>query len=84
MVTATDDQSDRLAALETGVSEMRADLREHASQTNARLTALETGVSEMRADLRQVNDRIDRVFYAVIVVGAGIIGAILTLTFRLT
>ena len=100
MVTATDDQSDRLSALETGVSE----LREHAAATNARLSALETGVSELRAelrtDIRAMNDRLDRhqgeisahierlywaivgVGVAVIVVGGGIIGALIALVLR--
>ena len=80
MVTATEDHSDRLSALEAGVT----DLRERAIETTTRLTNLETSVSEMRSDVRQINDRIDRVFYAVIVIGAGIIGAILTFTFRVT
>ena len=132
MVTATDDQSDRLTALEIGVSELRAELHDFAAQTNARLTALETGVSELRAELRAdiralnerqdrfqaeitdrldrfqientrfqaeitdrldrfqaaTNARIDRVFWAVIsvglLIGAGIIGTMLTLVFRLS
>ena len=110
MVTATDDQSDRLSALETGVSELRTEVREFAAQANARLNALETGVSELRgeirADIRALNDRLDhhytnmstridvlgarieRVFWAVIAVGlligAGLIGTMLTLVFRLS
>ncbi len=106
MVTATDDQSDRLSALETGVSELRTEVR----VLSARVTALETGVSELRAeiraDIRALNDRLDhhytnmstridvlgarieRVFWAVIAVGlligAGLIGTMLTLVFRLS
>ena len=128
MVTAADDQSDRLGALETGVSELRTEVR----ILSARLSALETGVSELRTELRadiraltdrqdrfqaettdrfdrfqaEMNDRLDRhyadlsaridalgarierVFWAVIAVGlligAGIIGTMLTLVFRLS
>ena len=104
MVTATDDQSDRLSALETGVAELRVKSRENAVQTNDRLSALETGVSELRAelrtDIRAMNDRLDRhqgeisarierlywaivgVGVAVIVVGGGIIGALIALVLR--
>ena len=110
MVTATDDQSDQLSALEAGVSELRTEFREFAAETNARLTSLESGVSELRAeiraDIRALNDRQDRlqaenalnqtatnarihrVFWAVIsvglLIGAGIIGTMLTLVFHLT
>ena len=139
MVTTTDDQSDRLTALEAGVSELSTEVR----VLSTRVTALETGVSELRseirADIRALNDRqdrlqadmtdrldrfqaemtdrldrfqaemtdrldrfqaenarhqaatnarIDRVFWAVIsvglLVGAGIIGTMLTLVFRLS
>ena len=48
MVTATDDQSDRLTVLETGFSELRAEVR----ALNARLASLETGVSELRAEIQ--------------------------------
>lgn len=100
MVTATDDQSDRLSALEAGVAELRAEVRENAAVTNARLSALETGVSELRADIRAVYDRLDRhqaeisarierlywaivgVGVAVIVVGGGIIGALIALVLK--
>ena len=60
MVTATDDQSDRLTALETEVSELRGEFREFAAQTDARLSALEAGVSDIRADIRALNARQDR------------------------
>lgn len=102
MVTATDDFSERMTAVEVAVQEVNAELR----VVNARLSALETAVSEQRADIRQLNARLDnfqsetnaridalgarieRVFWAVIAVGliggAGIIGTMLTLVFRLT
>ena len=124
MVTAADDLSERLSAVETGVQEVKSELQ----VVNARLTALETAVLEQRADTRQLNARLDavqsdintrldavqsdintrldavqsglnaridalgarieRVFWAVIavglIVGAGIIGTMLTLVFRLT
>ena len=58
---------------------------------NARLAAVEaninsinTQLTEMRADIRQLNSRIDRVFYAVLVIGIGIIGTLVTLIFRLS
>ena len=113
MVTATDDFSERMTAVEAAVLEVNAELR----VVNARLTALVTAVTEQRSDIRQLNARLDnfqseidtrldrvqsetnaridalgarieRVFWAFIavglVVGAGIIGTMLTLVFRLT
>ena len=124
MVTATDDFSERMTAVEVAVQEMNAELR----VVNPRLIALETAVAEQRTDIRQLNARLDsfqsdinarldtvqseanarlatvqsdingridslgarieRVFWAVIavglIVGAGIVGTMLTLVFRLT
>ena len=98
MVTATEDHSDRLSALEAGVTELRADLRVHAATTTTRLTNLETAVSAMRtemqamrtdhqADIRALNAQIHRIQWSIIGFGSALVitmlGMIITLIFKL-
>ena len=78
----------RLTALETSVSEMRADTREiHAQlvqmqqETNVRMDRMQ----------QETASRIDKVFWAVVgagvsvvVVGGGVIGALVAIAFRTT
>ncbi len=77
MVTTTDDLSERMTAVETGLVELRGEMQANQRETNARFTAVETGISELRADQRamtaridtlqqSVNSRIDRLFYAIV------------------
>ena len=62
MVTATDDFNARLAAVE-------ADVR----NINARQSEMHADIRQLNDRIDKLNDRIDRVFYAVIAMGAGII-----------
>ena len=88
MVTATDDISARIAAVESDIrnintqlaelnanqrqlrDEVRAELQAERAQRQAELQELRT---ELRTELRAVNARIDRVFWAIITFGSGII-----------
>ncbi len=55
MVTATDDLSERMTAVETGLVELRGEMQANHRETNARMTAVETAVSELREYQRATN-----------------------------
>lgn len=71
----------RLTALEAAITEQRTDIR----QLNARLDSFQ---SDINGRIDALGARIERVFWAVIavglIVGAGIVGTMLTLVFRRT
>ena len=97
MTTMTDDVPNRLDRLEAKVDSLETgvqELRENVRELTGRVGALETAMQELRADLRemrsehqadlrQVNARIDRVFYSVIGVGVAIVGALVALIIRI-
>ena len=79
MTTATDDS--RLGMLEGRIAEQSVMLQQLGDR-------LDTGLREVRQEIRQeirnVNSRIDRMFLAVLGVGAAQIALLITLIFRTT
>ena len=67
-------QSD-VARLIEGQAEIRTDMAESNRQTNQRQ-------AELRTALAESNRRIDRLFYALIGVGAGVIGTLVAVLLR--
>ncbi len=65
MVTTTDDLSERMTAVETGLVELRGEMQANQRETNARLTAVEHSVLEVRGDLQETNARLTAVETAV-------------------
>ncbi len=65
MVTTTDDLSERMTTVETGLVELRGEMQANHRETNARLTAVEHSVLEVRGDLRETNARLTAVETAV-------------------
>ena len=84
MVTATDDINIRLAAVEADIRNINTQMGE----MNANQRQLHDRIDQVNTRIDALNARIERVFWAVIsvglVVGAGIIGTMLTLILRTT
>lgn len=60
--------------LNSGLQEVNTRLDNGLQEVNARL---DKGLQEVRDELRETNRRIDRLFYAAITIGGGIIAALI-------
>ena len=79
MTMMTDDIAPRLTALESrvgNVAERVASLEGQVGEMSVALQDLKEGQREIRAEIRELNRRIDRLLYAVVVVGGIIIALV--------
>ena len=77
MVTATDDISARIAAVEadirsinTQLAELNANQRQIREELQSERAQRQAELQDIRADIRATNARIDRVFWAIIAFGS--------------
>lgn len=67
-------QESQLQDVKAGMQEVNTRLNNGLQEVNARL---DKGLQEVRDELRETNRRIDRLFYAAITIGGGIIAALI-------
>ena len=76
MVTATDDISARIAAVEADIRNINTQLERMHDAQQANQASHQADMRALNARIDNLNSRIDRVFWAVIGIGSGIIVAI--------
>ena len=86
MTTATDDSC--LGILEGRIIEQSATIRQLSDRVEAGLRdvneRIDSGLLDVRQELRATNARIDRMFLAILGIGAAQISLLITLIFRTT